>query len=145
MGDTNLDVVSKCVAEMEERLGFASAVVLEEEAREPSHPLHNRFTWDDSEAARRWRVQQAATLIRSVKFIKYGVKNSEPMPALRKYVPTGSHCYEERTKAMAQPDVRLMFIARHVRTLQSWCNETADVPELKGIRKAILSALAKYT
>lgn len=36
-------------------------------ARDPEHPLHERFEWDDSVAGERWRQHQAGELIRSVK------------------------------------------------------------------------------
>jgi len=35
-------------------------------AADPASPLHERFVWDDTEAARRYRVLQAAALIRAV-------------------------------------------------------------------------------
>jgi hypothetical protein len=35
-------------------------------AREPSHPLHKRFDWDDTKAAHKWRLSQARDLIASV-------------------------------------------------------------------------------
>jgi hypothetical protein len=44
------------------------AIVLQE-ATDPQHPLHHRFTWDDSEAASRWRIHQAQALIRSVNVV----------------------------------------------------------------------------
>lgn len=37
-----------------------------EVATDPGHPLHSRFVWDDTEAARRYRLVQASGLIRSV-------------------------------------------------------------------------------
>lgn len=42
------------------------AVVLDR-ARDPEHPLHKRFDWDETQAAERWRLHQAGQLIRSVK------------------------------------------------------------------------------
>lgn len=33
-------------------------------ARDPKSPLHGWFQWDDSEAAKQWRLQQARQLIR---------------------------------------------------------------------------------
>jgi hypothetical protein len=39
------------------------------EATDPHHPLHHRFTWDDSEAGQRWRLHQAQALIRSVNVV----------------------------------------------------------------------------
>ncbi len=40
-----------------------------DEARNESHPLHNRFEWDDTLAGEAYRRTQAAELIRSVKVI----------------------------------------------------------------------------
>lgn len=42
------------------------------EARDPDHPLHNRFEWDDALAAEAHRREQARGLIQSVKitFVK---------------------------------------------------------------------------
>ena len=36
-------------------------------AQPPESPLHNHFTWDDSEAAHKQRIHEARTLIRTVK------------------------------------------------------------------------------
>lgn len=33
-------------------------------ARDPEHPLHSRFEWDDSRAAEKWRLEQAGQLLR---------------------------------------------------------------------------------
>lgn len=33
-------------------------------ARDPEHPLHTRFEWNDSVAAERWRIEQAGRLLR---------------------------------------------------------------------------------
>ena len=33
-------------------------------ARDPEHPLHSRFEWDDSIAAEKWRLEQAGQLLR---------------------------------------------------------------------------------
>lgn len=41
------------------------AVLLD--AKSPKSPLHDQFDWDDSSAAKQWRLQQARELIRSVR------------------------------------------------------------------------------
>lgn len=46
--------------------GLTPGLVLDE-ARDPEHPLHHRFDWADAVAGEKWRLQQAAALIRSVK------------------------------------------------------------------------------
>ena len=49
------------------------------EATDPEHPLHRRFTWDDGEAAERWRVHQAQALIRSVNVVLDRGENVPPI------------------------------------------------------------------
>lgn len=49
-------------------------------AADPAHPLHERFVWDDSEAARRYRLVQASGLIRSVSVI---VERQDDKPPVR--------------------------------------------------------------
>lgn len=50
------------LAEQHDGLVTPGAVV--ERARDPESPLHDRFTWDDSEAAERWRLEEARQLLR---------------------------------------------------------------------------------
>lgn len=38
-----------------------------QDARSKSSPLHDQFEWNDSEAAKQWRLSQARELIRSVR------------------------------------------------------------------------------
>lgn len=39
-----------------------------DKAKDPSHPLHDRFEWDDKLAGEKYRLQQASDLIRSVEW-----------------------------------------------------------------------------
>ena len=44
--------------------GFVDPVAVIEYARDPKTALHNRFEWDDTEAAERYRIWQARMIIR---------------------------------------------------------------------------------
>lgn len=46
--------------------GTLTPALVVEVAADPEHELHARFVWDDTEAARRYRLVQASGLIRSV-------------------------------------------------------------------------------
>lgn len=46
--------------------GVLTPDLVVEVASDPEHVLHGRFVWDDTEAARRFRLVQASGLIRSV-------------------------------------------------------------------------------
>lgn len=47
--------------------GALDPVLVVDTARDPEHPLHSRFEWDDSVAAEKYRLDQAAQLLRVVK------------------------------------------------------------------------------
>jgi hypothetical protein len=49
------------------------------EASQETHPLHRYFEWDDSQAAAKFRLVQAAELIRSVKITIERSPASEPL------------------------------------------------------------------
>lgn len=56
-------LVSELVAIREEH-GTLTPALLVELARDPGHPLHSRFEWDDRVAGEKWRLEQAGHLLR---------------------------------------------------------------------------------
>lgn len=68
----------------DERGALTPALVVDA-ARDPQHPLHSRFTWDDTEAAIRWRLAQAGELIRSARVTYRTAKDDEQQ--VRAFVP----------------------------------------------------------
>lgn len=59
--------------------GELSPEVVLDVASDPGHELHSRFEWDESEAARRYRLVQAQYLIRSVKVTVQRTPESQPV------------------------------------------------------------------
>lgn len=55
-------------------------------ARDPSHPLHSRFEWDDAVAGEAWRRQQAHELIRKAKVVYREATESAPEKSVRAFV-----------------------------------------------------------
>lgn len=56
-------------------------------AKSKSSPLHNSFDWDDTEAAQKWRIEQARRLIRV--FVTF-IGNGEHATETRMYVSLGT-------------------------------------------------------
>lgn len=71
--------------------GRLTAHIVLDEARDPAHPLHGRFTWDDSVAAERYRLSQARDLIRTVKIVYKAATARTAERSVRAYhsVPDG--------------------------------------------------------
>ena len=59
--------------------GVLKAEAVVTAAKNPNNPLHDRFEWDDTEAATRWRLRQARELIRVSGQVIEG--DSEPIQA----------------------------------------------------------------
>lgn len=91
--------------------GILTPGVVVDVAREPSHPLHDRFEWDDSVAAERHRESQARELIRSVR-VQYDTPSGSAadlrgfvsvsradVPA-REYVPVEEAATDPVTRAL---------------------------------------------
>lgn len=57
------DLKTELLRIREERGKLTPAIVLAE-ATNPGHPLHDKFEWDDSVAAEKYRLAQAAQLLR---------------------------------------------------------------------------------
>lgn len=84
-------------------------IVVEEASRE-DHPLHSRFEWDDAVAGAKYRLEQAAKLIRSVRVvIDRGPKakplsvrafHNVPSPERGSYVPVKEVASNDLTRAV---------------------------------------------
>lgn len=61
-----MSLLDHLTAIRDERGELTPALVVDT-ARDPEHPLHSRFDWDDSTAAEKWRLEQASQLLRVVK------------------------------------------------------------------------------
>lgn len=91
-----------------EEHGTLTPRLLVDIARDPEHPLHHRFEWDDSKAAEKWRLEQAGQLLR----VTYAPLPGKPRDmrafmAVRgddsptsEYVPTGEALADEFTRTL---------------------------------------------
>jgi len=60
------EVVRAALADIAKKGRLTPDGVLEA-ARDPAHPLHGHFDWDNESAGHSWRIEQARKLIRSVR------------------------------------------------------------------------------
>lgn len=69
--------------------------IVVDEARNPEHPLHDRFEWDDSAAGEKWRHHQAHELITSVR-VAYKSSTGQPRDVRQFHAIRGQqgHVYE---------------------------------------------------
>lgn len=85
------------------------------EARDPQHALHNHFEWDDSIAGEKYREQQAAVLIRSVRIVYREASEEGPKRTVRAFqsVPTSTgYEYRPTSEVAEDPVAREVVLAQ---------------------------------
>lgn len=95
------------------RLGKLTPQSVVDVARDPSHPLHSRFEWDDAVAGEAYRRQQAHDLIRKAKVVYREADEAEPVRMTRAFVavPTGEgHVFDPVEEVVEDPFRRQLVL-----------------------------------
>lgn len=111
-----------------------------DEAREETHPLHDRFEWDDSIGGEKWRLHQAHEMITSVK-VTYKDAGGKPQEmrqyhAIRK--ETG-HVYEPTEEVIQDEFMAKVLLADMER---EWRALKRRFDQFKEFRQMVLDDLA---
>jgi hypothetical protein len=147
MGNTTMFVEDFDLAPWEQRLaslihakaGITPGDVLKD-ARNPESPLHDRFDWNDSQAAEKWRLTQAGSLIRQLKVKVVDLKSEEERTinyvtsvvtndGERKYVPT--------EKVISDTDLRGQMLGDARRDMLVFQRKYAILNELSSVFDAM--------
>lgn len=108
-----------------------------EVAESPTHPLHNKFEWDDTEAARLYRIEQARTVIRSFKVhipeLNVEVQALSSLDIDRK----SQGGYRWTLEILERPDLRQQLLQTALNELTSIKTKYEHYTELASIWSAI--------
>lgn len=116
------EYVRQRLEEIAQRRGILTPLVVLDEARNPEHPLHGRFEWDDTVAAEKYRLEQAHQLIRVAR-VSY-VDNAGDSQSVRAYQPVarpGGYEYKRSEDIAADPlltEIVLRDMRREWQTLK---------------------------
>ena len=83
-------------------------------ARDPGHPLHSRFEWNDSVAAERFRLDQAHVLIQKAKVSYRDPDGDGPPRLVRAFIAIRAgegHVYDPVVEVAEDPLRRKMALA----------------------------------
>ncbi len=108
-----------------------SAVV--DTAAHPDSPLHSYFTWDDSEAAKKWRLVQARALIREIEVTMPDDIEENPVPRYVSLVsdrrrPGGG--YRQTRQVLQNKELLAELEATAKAELESWTRRFNMLSEL---------------
>ena len=114
-----------------------------EAARDPASPLHEEFEWDDTEAGHKWRLNQARTLIRSVR-VTIQVQNV-PVPTIA-YIhdpEADGQGYRHVSQVRNDAEVAQRALAREINRVGSSAARARDIALGLGLSGQVESQLAE--
>lgn len=90
--------------------GTLTPALIVEVAADPQHPLHHRFEWDDTAAAHKYRLTQAAQLLR----VTYRPLPDKPTDlrafSVTRQADTGASEYVPTEEVLADPFARELLL-----------------------------------
>ncbi|MES2634002.1 MAG: hypothetical protein V4669_13595 [Pseudomonadota bacterium] len=117
--------------------GLTPEVVVDDASREGS-VLHTYFEWDDSAAARKYRLDQASYLLRSV---TVEISEGDAPSTFRAFVPvqkrTGERIYESTAMALSDAEYRKQVLAQAHAELGAVARKWRELKELSEVVQAI--------
>lgn len=121
------------------------------EAKKKSSPIHSLFEWDDSVAAKRFRVKQAGELISGLRV----VYEESPEIETRAYeietrAPVGKPdlqgretFYSTMDEILRDPEKRDALLIEAIRQLTAWRRKFAGITELQKVVESIDAAIVE--
>jgi hypothetical protein len=130
-----------------EQRGKLTPQIVVDVARNPEHPLHSRFEWDDTVAGEAYRRQQAQELIRKAKIVYREPEDGsdEPPRLIRAFVaiptPEG-HVYDPIEEVVEDPVRRKIALAEMERDWKELYRRYKDFAEFAGMIRRDLGEAA---
>ena len=138
-------VVSALRSIAEKHDGVLKAEDVIEAARPVKSPLHSKFTWDDSEAAAKYRLIEARELIRTT--IQYIDVSGEQQPfrvfcSLTPDRENDGGGYREVSAVLSNKTFREQLIADALAEMKAFQDRYAKIKALAGVIREIKKVLA---
>lgn len=136
------EAVAKEFTAIHRAAGVVSQELIVQRAADPGSPIHHLFQWDDSEAARLYRLEQARCLLRSVRVV-YTSPNKEPIKTrafVRAAAPSdegGNLHFQPTMVLMKDGGQRAALVRRAWQELQSWRKRHASLTEFAEVFSAM--------
>lgn len=111
--------------------GRLTQEIVLKEAEKRTSPLHKHFDWSDATAAKKWRLDQAGYLIRSIEVFVVSSRKKEPVAirAMVNVVREDDRSYTSVEDALADPHLRAQVVAQAWRELEQWRKRHAELVE----------------
>ncbi len=127
----------KCAEEIMSLGEGFTASQLVEFAKNEGTELHKCFTWEDTEAARKWREHEARVIVGNLKITYMPKKATEPQAVRAFVMPSGSRQYKPIGVVVSRPDEYTALLQKAKAELAAFRKKYASLVELDSIFDAI--------
>jgi len=112
-------------------------------AENPKTELHRKFEWDDSEAAKKYRLEQARYLIRfTVTLVGEDPEPFQMYYSIQEDRPAGDS-YRHIVDVMSDKELKAKMLSQAFREADAWSKRYSRFEELAGVFDAIAKAKKK--
>ena len=123
---------NKCAEEILSIQGEITCESVLEKAKDENSELHKCFDWDDSSAAKKWRLKQAGDVIRLL--VRREEKKPEDRPEIRVFqISKETHVYKPVEFIVQREDEYKALLARAWAELRAFKRKYACLEELREI------------
>lgn len=142
-GAPDAEKTASIFRKLESQHGALTPEIVLDEARKKTSPLHDAFEWDDTEAANRWRLEQARHLIIQLRIVKVAEPGSgaERVLAVRAYSHVSDDqmgsVYSDTMTCLAIPEKRAQLIENARDKLKAAKAACSDLEEFAGVVREI--------
>ena len=119
--------------------GLLTAALVVSDARKLRAPHHHCFEWDEAEAARQYRLEQARYLLRSVAVVMKDSATGEErtVRAFVNFRDDSGTPYTSLYAAMSDPEIRAQILVRAKAEFDTWRDRYNELEELAGVFAAM--------
>jgi len=118
-----------------------SASELLKAAKDPAHPLHGEFKWDDRIAAQEHRLDRARCLLRSIRVITPERKSVRAIISIKQN--SNSYKYYDRAVVLEIKELKDLALEDAIRRIMEVLERYSDIAELDDVRVAIALVSAR--
>jgi len=138
------DIAAQEVKNCEDRDGFVQPSAVVERSEPESAVLHGCFEWRDSEAATKWREQQARVLIKNIVTVEIR-DDDHRSEVVKTFVHVisedASKGYKQTAIAVRDPNDRIYILSTARRELENFRSKYSKLTEFAGLMASIDEAL----
>ena len=123
-------VVGDRLQELRDKYGALTPGIVLKDAKAKKSILHGAFEWDDSVAAKNWRLHTARNLIRSVVTIESDADEDIRYKPAFVFVqtPQGPQ-YQSLARVLSDDELRLQVLSRALKELEQWTDRYKEYEE----------------